>query len=321
MKNTIKTLFLTSLLFLWGTTGCFSQPSNWVFKPEKGKTSLYFKEKLVTSFHSAAPNKPALHPIIANDGQELTRAFPFGSREGEREDHPHHTGIWFAHGDVNGVDFWHVDRGKPGKILEKNFGTEVETNRAIAKGSYEWSGPDHHVMLEDERVISFSKQGQDLILDWEMHLTATDQKITFGDTKEGTFALRFHGMLVAKGEGKNARMINAQGQSGKNIWGQKSKWVAYSGTHNNGKHYTVAVFDHPQNLRHPTTWHARDYGLLAVNPFGLQYFTNKKEKGEYTLQPGETLTLKYRVIFQSQDANPDHLNRSYDQYLKAIASK
>jgi hypothetical protein len=321
MKKTLKTLTLASLAFICGVTGCFSQPSNWSFKPEKDKTSLYYDGQLVTSFHAAAPNKPALHPVIANDGQDLTRAFPYGSREGEREDHPHHTGIWFAHGDVNGIDFWHVDRGKPGKILEKNFNTELRGHQAIAKGSYEWSGPDNHIILEDQRIISFERQGSDLILDWEMHLKATDQTVTFGDTKEGTFALRFHGMLVAKGEGKNARMINAQGQSGKHIWGEKSKWVAYSGTHNNGKHYTVAVFDHPQNLRHPTTWHARDYGLLAVNPFGLKYFTNNKKKGEFTLKAGQTLKLKYRIIFQTQDANSENLIRSYERYLKTIASK
>jgi hypothetical protein len=25
---------------------------------------------------------------------------------GERVDHPHHVGLWFNHGDVNGFDFW-----------------------------------------------------------------------------------------------------------------------------------------------------------------------------------------------------------------------
>lgn len=321
MKNSIKTLLLTSLILLCGSTGCFSDKSNWSFKPEGTKTSLFYKGNLVTSFHSAAPNKPALHPIIATDGQELTRAFPFGSRDGEREDHPHHTGIWFSHGDVNGIDFWHVDRGNPGKILEKSFETEIKQNRAIAKGFYEWSGQDNKVILKDQRTISFERRNGLLILDWEMQLSATDQKVTFGDTKEGTFALRFHGMLVAKGEGKNARMINAEGMSGAHIWGKKSKWVAYSGTHKDGKHYTVTVFDHPQNLRHPTTWHARDYGLLAVNPFGLKYFTNKKENGEFTLQPGEALNLKYRILFQTQDANPESLNQLYQQYLHSLASK
>ena len=32
----------------------------------------------------------------------------------------------------------------------------------------------------------------------------------------------------------------------------------------NGKEYGVAVFDHPQNPRHPTRWHVREYGLLAA---------------------------------------------------------
>ena len=31
---------------------------------------------------------------------------------------------------------------------------------------------------------------------------------------------------------------------------------------------TVAIFAHPSGLNHPPYWHARDYGLFAVNPFG-----------------------------------------------------
>ena len=33
----------------------------------------------------------------------------------------------------------------------------------------------------------------------------------------------------------------------------------------------VAIFDHPSNPQHPTTWHARQYGLIAANPFGLNH--------------------------------------------------
>ena len=36
----------------------------------------------------------------------VTRGFPLEPRPGERVDHPHHVGLWFNHGDVNGVDFW-----------------------------------------------------------------------------------------------------------------------------------------------------------------------------------------------------------------------
>jgi hypothetical protein len=56
--------------------------------------------------------------------------------------------------------------------------------------------------------------------------------------------------------------------------------------------------DHPSNLRHPTWWHARDYGLLAANPFGIHDFEAKKDKtlGNHVLKKGESLTFRYLVV-------------------------
>ena len=69
-----------------------------------------------------------------------------------------------------------------------------------------------------------------------------------------------------------------------------------------GKMTGIACFDHPDNLRHPTTWHARDYGLIAANPFGLHDFEKKdKGAGDYTIKKGESLTLKYRWLFHTGD--------------------
>ena len=44
-------------------------------------------------------------PLSAN-GTAVSRGYPPEPRQGERIDHPHHVGLWFNHGDVNGFDFW-----------------------------------------------------------------------------------------------------------------------------------------------------------------------------------------------------------------------
>eukprot|EP01051_Picozoa_sp_SAG22_P008244 SAG22_NODE_617_length_8527_cov_70.297342_1_plen_443_part_10 len=50
--------------------------------------------------------KPTLWPIYGADGTTLiTRGFPSAPRQGERVDHPHHVGLWFNFGNVNGLDF------------------------------------------------------------------------------------------------------------------------------------------------------------------------------------------------------------------------
>ena len=50
--------------------------------------------------------KPYLHPLRTADGTMVTRGYPMEEIAGEQRDHPHHRGVWFSHGAVNGVDFW-----------------------------------------------------------------------------------------------------------------------------------------------------------------------------------------------------------------------
>ncbi len=63
--------------------------------------------KPFTAFYSggSAP-KPYLHPLTTVSGKRITRGYPMEQIEGETKDHPHHRGLWFTHGDVNGYDFW-----------------------------------------------------------------------------------------------------------------------------------------------------------------------------------------------------------------------
>jgi hypothetical protein len=66
--------------------------------------------------------KPTLWPIQTAKGATITRGFP--PKQGERVDHPHHVGLWFNHGDVNGFDFWNNSEAiKPDQA--KKYGTIV----------------------------------------------------------------------------------------------------------------------------------------------------------------------------------------------------
>jgi hypothetical protein len=64
-----------------------------------------------------------------------------------------------------------------------------------------------------------------------------------------------------------------------------------------GEDVGVAIFDDPRNLRAPTYWHARAYGLLAANPFGLKPFTgDRHQDGRYEIPAGGSLVFRYRVF-------------------------
>jgi hypothetical protein len=105
--------------------------------------------------------------------------------------------------------------------------------------------------------------------------------------------------------------------TGKEVWGKPAKWLLYYGTIA-GTPMSIAMYDHPANLRHPTTWHAREYGLVTANPFGLHHFLGKeKGTGAYTVKNGESLTLRYRVEFIKGQSLPEDIEKRYQVFAQA----
>ena len=52
-------------------------------------------------------------------------------------------------------------------------------------------------------------------------------------------------------------------------------------------------------MGYPSYWHARGYGLFAINPLGRKVFSNGKEQFNLTLEPGESVTFRYKVVISS----------------------
>ena len=79
-----------------------------------------------------------MYPVIGPSGAPLTRTYPIENKE----DHPHHSSLWFAHGSVNGTDFW-LDGEKAGTIKHTGFG---EVKAAGSTGSFvarsQWVKPN-----------------------------------------------------------------------------------------------------------------------------------------------------------------------------------
>jgi hypothetical protein len=91
---------------------------------------------------------------------------------------------------------------------------------------------------------------------------------------------------------------SSEGISGEAVWGTRAKWMDLDGTIGDEK-ISLVICDHPKNPSYPTYWHARGYGLFAVNPLGWNDFTKGKEILNFTLQPGKSTTFRYRVIVNS----------------------
>jgi hypothetical protein len=238
---------------------------------------------------------PYCHPLTSASGAVLSRRWPMENGFKEDQDHPHHRSFWLSHGNVNGQDFWAWQFGKDPKIEVKKVG-EITKDSFTVELAWTGGGQTH---LTETRTYAFKKiDPKTTRIDVTSKLTAADGDATFGDTKEGFFAIRVDRTLRQKGPVAKGTIADSEGRKDGATWGKRSNWVAFAGPDEKGEPAVIAVFDHPSNLRHPTWWHARDYGLLAANPFGIHDFEAKKDKtlGNHVLKKGGSMTFRYGVL-------------------------
>ncbi len=250
--------------------------------------------KPFADFHDSADvAKPYLAPLRAASGTLMTRQFPMVEGLGESTDHRHHRGLWVGYIDVNGYNFWENEfsyhNPKAGKIVAG----KVETGKdGTLRLSADWIDPNGKTLLVESRSMTFGGDGGLRTIDIDFTLTAKEKSV-FGDDKDGVFGIRLADALTEKHSGT---MVNSNGlEHMANVWGKPADWVDYSGEID-GEKLGIAIFDHPSSFRHPARWHARDYGLFAVNPLGQQAFDKAAARSEVVLNPGEKLHFRYRVV-------------------------
>jgi Methane oxygenase PmoA len=279
-----------------------------------------FDGKPFTEYHFRDVSRPFLYPIFSADGDHYTRRWPLEDAPGEEHDHPHHKGLWWAHGAANGVDFW-SESDKAGRTVHQSFAAlESGMEKGVLTSRNRWIAKDGSVVASDERTMVFHRpHGNERIIDFSVTVFASNGELVLGDTKEGTMAIRVaESMRVAQPKGKpgEGHMVNSAGVKDAAVWGKHAEWIDYYGPVN-GRTLGVAIFDHPSNPRHPTTWHARDYGLFAVNPFGLHDFESKPAgAGDMKIPAGSSVTFRYRFYFHPGDTESAGVKAAWADYAR-----
>jgi hypothetical protein len=151
-------------------------------------------------------------------------------------------------------------------------------------------------------------------IDFDIVLTPNGHPVTFGDTKEGTFAIRLASTLRVEGDVAEGTLLDSEGRANGAVWGKRARWVAANGPVQ-GEVVTVAILDHPENLRHPTWWHARKYGLVAANPFGVHDFEGQAEGAGDFVAEGP-VRFRYRVLLRRGAATQAELDRAWRVYAE-----
>ena len=280
---------------------------------KRDKVVVSIGNEIFTEYRYANQGKPILYPVIGPYGIPMTRHYPMKEGvPGESGDHHHHQSIHYNH-PVSGIDFWH---GRGGAHIRNDeiVKTEVVDGKALIVSRNSWMHGDKRILSDTTEISAGNTKGGRFI-DYKVSIHASEREITFQDSKEGSMSIRTHPALRLQGKVAKGSAINSEGVKGKAVWGKAAKWVNYWGPVD-GKMVGIAIFDHPKNPRHPTTWHARDYGLVAANPFGKRYF--KAGDGALTLQKGETVTFAYRFFFHENSHEkidlPEHYKKWGDSY-------
>ena len=285
--------------------------------------------------------KPVLYPIRTAAGTLVTRGFPLDPRPGERVDHPHHVGLWFNHGDVNGLDFWNnstdisAERApKMGTIRHKRVvAVKPGGSRGDLSVEMEWLQPDGKPLLRETTEFIFQASGDARSIDRITTLTALDQRVVFKDNKEGTVGMRVARQLeqpadkpevftdssgkatktpVLDNTGVTGEYLSSEGLKGDKVWGTRGRWVILTGKIAN-EPITLGMLDHPANPNAPTYWHARGYGLFSANPLGRKVFQSDQEELVLTLEPGKSITYRHRLLIRGT-ATPEAIEREYKNF-------
>ena len=334
-----KIFGVTIFLFL-GLAGIGQQSKGFSFieRKDKKQIDILFNDKLMTAYcYFDSSRKPFLFPVNTVDGITVTRSYPFKMIAGERTDHPHHTGIWLNYESVNGLDFWNNStaiaperRDHYGTIIhQKITGSKLSGDAASLSASAKWIRPDSKTLLNEQTTFNFSVSGNNFIIDRITTLTAADTAVIFKDVKDGMFAIRVARELELPSKEKSSFVDDkgnvtqvppsgddvtgmyhsSGGLKGDSVWSSKGNWVMLTGK-KDGKDITIGMFDHPLNVGYPAYWHARGYGLFSVNPLGRKIFSNGKEELNFTLQPGQSTTFRYRIVIHSGSAlTKDEMNK------------
>jgi Methane oxygenase PmoA len=304
-----------------------------VLVDEKPFTAYIWPEKLA---------KPVLYPLRSAKGTLVTRGYPLEPRPGERVDHPHHVGVWFNYGNVNGFDFWNnseaikaEDAPKMGNIRHRAITlAKSGPEQGELEIDADWITGKGQVILKEHTRFVFRGGPDFRSVDRITMLKSVGEKVVFNDDKEGVLGMRVARNLEAPSDkpevftdakgnptavakldntGVNGSYLTSEGKKGDAAWGTRGRWCNLSGQIDS-EPVTITMLDHPANPGFPTYWHARGYGLFAANPLGQKIFSNGKQELSFSIAPGQSATFRYRILILSEISTLEKSEADYKDF-------
>lgn len=281
---------------------------------EHDRIAVDIRNQPFTNFYMGAEaRKPFLYPLRSASGKKVSRGYPVEPLPGDPTDHPHQKGLWVGAEHLSGMDFWENDpsykRPNMGRIMFKDVLSKSEDSHS---GSFtllaDWISLEGTPVLRETRKMTFYSEPADCrIFDVELALKARI-RLTFEDHHDAVIGMRLGPAFDEKNGG---RAVNAQGLEGESgVRGRRSEWVDWRADVE-GEKLGVALMDHPGNYSFPTRWHVRSMGLLVASPFAQHAYSPTDPDGSRTLDDGEELHLRYRVVIHPAEKEISNLYREF----------
>jgi len=267
--------------------------------------------------YAEVPFKPYVKELYTPGGVNVLLDAP--------PDHLHHHALMFACA-VNHVDFWGEAVVPAGGHFEPVPGKQVHERLAASHPSQVGPGPlrppfeewlrwthkgQKDPLLLERRTITVRRAGEPeaTLLTWECELAVPPEResVTLSGSHYHGLGLRFIRSMDATGEFRNP-----DNDPGTVFRGEerlaRSRWCAYT-AQAEGKPVTVAMFDDPNNLRHPATW------FMMAKPFAYMSATLRLHEEPLKVSADTPLTLRYGVALWDRRIETPQIEALYRQWL------
>lgn len=259
----------------------------------------------------ATPYKPYVSELWTPSGVNVLLDGP--------ADHPHHHGLMFAL-TAGGVNFWEETDASGRQVWRDRMNTYTETRSArktaMARSglaqTLEWRSPDDGAPLLMERRVVQAFQHHDMdmtLIDWvaELRVASGQEQVDLSGSHYAGLGMRFRDI-----EGDDAWFINRRGVEGQVFRGEErlveADWCAFLGSLE-GMPVTVAMFDHPANLRQPAQW------FMMNEPFAYLSATMALHEAPVTVTQDRPLFLCYGVAVWDGYQSVEVIEAAYERWL------
>jgi len=287
------------------------------YQHDEGKTLVARHGDTILWQFNYAQNlpKPFFHPVAATDGSVLTWNSP--------PDHTWHHGLWFSWKFINRVNYWEPNSqtGQPdGRTQWEDVTIDTRPDgSATIEMQLKYRVGDAEPVMTEKRVIVASAPDSDgtYHFDWTSTFTAVTDTVALDrtplpDEPGGEVYGGYAGLSVRLAKGLTDRQATSDKGpiqfTPQARYRGKANALDYMG-HIGGRPVGIAICDHPNNLNHPTPWYVIRTEIMSYfSPAVICY-------QPHTIDAGESLALRYRVIVHTGTWDADRLGREYARFV------